>query len=129
MNRQNVIWLKVSGVLVVAFLLGGITGLSLGGLIGRPTSAGSSIRDPEAYYQSLQRELDLTTAQSTQIKSVLDDTRIEYRKVCSEVRPRYDTLREHARSRMRSLLTPSQQQKFDNMVLQEDCSSCPDRGR
>jgi Spy/CpxP family protein refolding chaperone len=130
MNRQNVIWLKVSGVLLVAFLLGGITGLSLGGLIARPTStASTSLRDPEAYYRSLQRELDLTTAQSTEIKSILDDTRLEYRKVCSEVRPRYDALREQARNRMRSLLTPSQQQKFDNMVLQEDCSTCPDRGR
>jgi uncharacterized membrane protein len=129
MNRQNVIWLKVSGVLVVTFLLGGITGLSLGGLIRRSTSAAPPIRDPEAYYQTLQRELDLTSAQSAQIKSVLDQTRTEYRKVCSEVRPRYDTLRENARSRMRSLLSPFQQEKFDNMVLQEECSSCPNQGR
>jgi hypothetical protein len=129
MNRQNAIWLKVSGVLLVAFLLGGITGLSLGGLIARPTPASTPFRDPEAYYHSLQRELDLTTAQSAEIKSILDDTRIEYRKVCSEVRPRYDTLRDNARNRMRALLSPSQQQKFESIVLQEDCSSCPDRNR
>ncbi len=131
MNSQKKTWIKVWGALVVVFALGCVTGIALGGLYnsrpetGRPTS----LRDTDAYFETIKRDLDLNSEQSAAIRTVLEETRSDYKKVCAEVRPRYDALREGARSRMRVLLNPAQQQRFDSIILQEDCNTCPDRKR
>jgi Spy/CpxP family protein refolding chaperone len=36
------------------------------------------------------------------------------------VRPRYDAIRQNARTRIRALLTPEQQQRFDVKVAERD---------
>ncbi|HEY7545070.1 MAG TPA: hypothetical protein VID27_09320 [Blastocatellia bacterium] len=131
MNSQKKMWMKVWGALIVVFALGCVTGIALGGLFNwrvepsRPTS----LRDPDAYFETLKRDLDLNAEQSAAIRTILEETRNDYKKVCAEVRPRYDALREGARSRMRVLLNPQQQQRFDSIILQEDCNTCPDRRR
>jgi hypothetical protein len=123
------IWIKACALLILVFALGCVTGVALTGLVRIRTQATASptIREPEAYFETLRRELSLTPDQSSSIKAILEDTRGEYRKVCSEVRPRYDVLREQARTRMRALLDATQQERFDSIVLKEDCSTCPDR--
>ena len=123
--------MKVWGALMVVFALGCVTGIALGGLYySQPeTSRSVSLRDTDAYFETLKRDLDLNAEQSVSIQQILEETRNEYKKVCAEVRPRYDTLREGARSRMRAMLTPPQQQRFDAIILQEDCNTCPDRKR
>jgi hypothetical protein len=119
--------LKVFAALVVIFVLGCVTGVALSGLTVKGVKIpGAAYQDPNAYYDSLRRELDLNAEQSAQIRNILEETRVEYRKICAEARPRYDALRDQARDRMRPLLTPSQQQRFDSIVLREDCSTCPD---
>ncbi|MEW6211377.1 MAG: hypothetical protein AB1631_23630 [Acidobacteriota bacterium] len=131
MNSQKKMWIKVWGAMIVVFALGCITGIALGGLYNRGTEStpSASLRDPEAYFETIRRDLDLNSEQAASIRAILEETRNEYKKVCAQVRPRYDTLRESARSRMRVLLNASQQQRFDAIVLQEDCNTCPDRKR
>lgn len=131
MNSQKKMWMKVWGALIVVFALGCVTGIALGGLFNwrTDTARPATLRDPEAYFETLKRDLDLNAEQSAAIRTILEETRNEYKKVCSEVRPRYDALREGARSRMRVLLNPQQQQRFDSIILQEDCNTCPDRRR
>lgn len=131
MNSQKKTWVKVWGALIVVFALGCVTGIALGGLYNERTETvrPTSLRDPDAYFETLKHDLDLNSEQSAAIRSILEETRNEYKKVCAEVRPRYDTLREGARSRMRVLLTVGQQQQFDSIILQEDCNTCPDRKR
>jgi hypothetical protein len=128
MNSQRKMWMKVWGALTVVFALGCITGIALGGLYKEPAPS-ASLRDPDAYFETIRRDLDLNSEQATSIRQILEETRSEYKKVCAQVRPRYDALRESARSRMRVLLTTQQQQRFDAIVLQEDCNTCPDRRR
>lgn len=131
MNSQKKTWIKVWGALIVVFALGCVTGIALGGLYNwrAETTRPTSLRDTDAYFETIRRDLDLNSEQSAAIRQILEETRNEYKKVCAEVRPRYDTLREGARSRMRALLAPQQQQRFDSIILQEDCNTCPDRKR
>ncbi|MFY9556774.1 MAG: hypothetical protein WAV20_11285 [Blastocatellia bacterium] len=132
MNSQKKAGLKVWGAFLVVFALGGVTGASLDGMYGSRSngSAGNqtapvSMRDTEAYFETLKRELTLNEDQALAMKAVLDRTRDDYKAVCADVRPRYDVVREKARGQMRALLTGEQQQRFDTIITQEDCR-CPE---
>jgi Spy/CpxP family protein refolding chaperone len=74
----------------------------------------------EEAFESMKRDLNLNEQQATEIKAILDQTRNEYRTLRAEVRPRYDALRQNARTRIRSLLTPEQQQRFDVEAARRD---------
>jgi hypothetical protein len=89
-----------------------------------PTPA-VSIRDTEAYFETLKRELTLNDEQASAMRVILDRTRDDYKAVCADVRPRYDVVRERARGQMRALLSPEQQPRFDSIITSEDCR-CPE---
>ena len=131
MNSQQKASLKVWGAFLVVFALGGATGVSLDGIYrsrdrATPTStAPVSMRDTEAYFETLKRELALGQEQASQMRAILDRTRDDYKAVCADVRPRYDAVRERARGQMRALLAADQQQRFDSIVTAEDCR-CPE---
>ena len=137
MNRQGKQSLKAWAVLLIVFAFGCVTGASLDGLYGlfQRQSAGPpeaaaeyvlpSMRDTEAYFEALKRELTLEPAQAAEMRQVLDEAREQYKAVCADVRPRYDVLREQARGRMRALLKTEQQGRFDTIITQEDCK-CPE---
>ncbi|HEX8090198.1 MAG TPA: hypothetical protein VF762_15160 [Blastocatellia bacterium] len=131
MNSQKKMWLKTCLVLTVVFFLGCVTGASLDGIYrlrsgaDRQAVMAPSIRDTDAYFDTLKRELDLNAEQEASMRMVLDRTRDEYKAVCADVRPRYDAVRARAREQMRALLTAGQQQRFDLIVTQEDCK-CPE---
>jgi len=126
MNSQRKAWVAF----LVVFALGGVTGASLDRIYrlraGAPTPVVTvSIRDTDAYFETLRRELTLTEDQSSGIRAVLERTRDDYKAVCADVRPRYDVVREKARGQMRALLTVDQQSRFDSIVTAEDCR-CPE---
>jgi hypothetical protein len=115
--------LKIWLVLLVVFVLGCVTGVALTGLY-RSRAGGDR---PEAReramnerFEKMRSELGLTDQQTTAVRGILDETRNEYRAVRTELRPRFDEPRQKARARIRALLTPEQQQKFDAMVAQQD---------
>ena len=68
----------------------------------------------------MRRELSLTDEQTTAVRAIIDETRNEYRALRAELRPRFEEPRQKARTRIRALLTPDQQKKFDAMVAQQD---------
>lgn len=129
--KQSNAQLKAWGAFLLVFALGGVTGASLDGMYrlrganSAPTAPVVSIRDTDTYFETLKRELTLSADQATAIRTVLDHTRDEYKAVCADVRPRYDTVRERARSQMRELLTSDQQPRFDSIITAEDCR-CPE---
>jgi Spy/CpxP family protein refolding chaperone len=108
-------------VLVAVFVLGSITGAALTGLI---RSRASGERDHERAmherFEKMRTDLNLTDQQTTAVRSILDETRNEYRALKTELRPRFEEPRQKARAKIRALLTPEQQQKFDAMVAQQD---------
>src|SRR6267143_3995551 len=120
MSMQGHTKLKIWLVLLVVFVLGTVTGAALGGLY---RSRASSERPEKAIherFEKMRRELNLTDEQTKSVSAILDETRNEYRSLRAELRPRFDEPRQKARARIRALLTPEQQPKFDAMVAQHD---------
>jgi hypothetical protein len=130
MSMQSKPWLKSLAVLLVVFALGGVTGAALDGLYrlrasAQPPVTAPSMRDTDAYFDTLKRELTLSDEQASSMRAILDRTREDYKAVCADVRPRYDVVRERARGQMRALLNAEQQPRFDSIITQEDCR-CPE---
>ncbi|MCA1556934.1 MAG: hypothetical protein LC731_00140 [Acidobacteria bacterium] len=113
------IWLAV----VVVFVLGLVTGVSLDSVYRLSSGNEREARNghnKEKVFERMKRDLDLNEQQGTQIRVILEQTREEYRQLRAEVRPRYDSVRQSARMKIRALLTPEQQQKFDAKVAERD---------
>ena len=116
MNPQGRTTLKVWLVLVVVFLLGSLTGGAVTGFyrsMSRPNRG-------EPREEKLRRDLGLTGEQMKAVTAILDDTKNEYKALRQELKPRFDEPRLKARGKIRALLTPEQQQKFDAMIAEKD---------
>lgn len=116
--------LKIWLVLVAVFVLGSVTGAALTGLLYRSRASGDR---PEARekamherFEKMRMDLKLTDDQTKAVRAIIDETRNEYRGLRTELLPRFEEPRQKARARIRALLTPEQQQKFDSMVAQQD---------
>jgi Spy/CpxP family protein refolding chaperone len=125
---------KVIAAALVIFVLGCVTGAALDSAY-RLRAAGPARRPPreqrhdDHFFESLQKNLNLDSRQSEQIRAVIDETREGYRQLRTEVRPRYDSLRLDGRAKIRALLTPEQQQKFDRMTAERDARRRSDEQR
>ena len=122
MNVRGKTRLKILLAVLAVFALGCVTGASLDSAYRLQASNGRGAGQPakEDFFEAMQRNLKLNNQQATEIRSIVDETRGEYRQLRAEVRPRYDAFRQKARVRIRALLTPEQQQKFDTMTAQRD---------
>ncbi len=112
--------LKVWLVLVVVFALGSITGAALTGLYRSRAGADRPDKAVHDHFEKMRRDLNLTDEQTKSVSAILDETRNEYRSLRAELRPRFEEPRQKARTKIRALLTPEQQQKFDALVAQQD---------
>lgn len=115
--------LKIWLVLVAVFLLGSVTGAALSGLYrSRASGTGRESRERAMHerFEKMRQELNLTDQQTTQVRAILDETRNEYRALREELRPKFDEPRMKARARIRALLDPEQQKKFDALAAQQD---------
>ncbi len=118
MTMQGHTTLKVWLVLAVVFVLGACTGGAVTGFyraMSRPEKP-----TPGAKMEKLRRDLSLNDDQMKSVSAILDETKNEYKALRAEVKPRFDEPRQKARAKIRALLTPEQQQKFDAMVAQID---------
>ena len=126
MTPRGITRLKIWLVVVGVFLLGGVTGAALDSVYRLRASGGERVhgkrgqRDTKKLFEEMKRDLSLTEEQAGQIRAVLDETRNEYRALREKCRPQYDAARAGARSRIRALLTPEQQQKFDAKTAERD---------
>lgn len=122
MNAGGRTRLKMLLAVTAVFVLGCVTGASLDSIYRlRATGQGAQGQPAkEDFFEAMRRNLELNNQQATEIRAIVDETRAEYRQLRAEVRPRYDSIRQKARVRIRALLTPEQQQKFDAMVAQRD---------
>jgi len=115
--------LKIWLVLLVVFVLGCVTGGALTGLYrwragaDRPEAREKAMQER---FEKMRSELSLTDQQTTAVRTILDETRAEYKSLRTELKPRFEEPRMKARAKIRSLLTLEQQQKFDAMVTQQD---------
>jgi Spy/CpxP family protein refolding chaperone len=114
------LWLAVA----VVFALGCATGAFLDSAYrlraGAARGEARQKRGPEQIFERMRRDLDLDERQSAEVRRILDETRNEYRSLRSEARPRFDATRQSARTRIRALLNPEQQKRFDARVVELD---------
>lgn len=119
-NNRLKIWLVILGV----FALGCVTGAALDSAYRLKASSEPLSRDErrgkEDIFESMKRDLNLDERQATEVRAIIEQTRNEYRTLRAEVRPRYDAIRQNSRARIRALLTPEQQQRFDAKVAERD---------
>src|SRR6266478_7907835 len=120
MSMQGHTKLKIWLVLLIVFVLGGVTGSALTGLYRSRAGADRPEKAMHDRFEKMRRELNLTDEQTKAVSAILDETRNEYRALHTELKPRFDEPRQKARARIRALLTAEQQQKFDAMVAQRD---------
>ena len=123
MTLQGRTRLKMWVVLVAVFVLGSVTGAALTGLYRSRASSDRPEAHEKAMHERLEKmraELNLTDDQTKAVQAIIDETRNEYRALRTELRPRFEEPRQKARARIRALLTPEQQQKFDAMIAQQD---------
>lgn len=128
MTIQGKNLIKIWCVLVGIFVLGGVAGAAFNSMYLARSASDTvpSLGSGDAYFETLRRELDLDSNQASQMRTIIDEARVQYKTVCAEVRPRYEGLREGTRARMRVLLSRDQQQRFDLIVTREDCQ-CPEQ--
>jgi Spy/CpxP family protein refolding chaperone len=118
MTTQGHTTFKIWLVLVVVFVLGSVTGAAITGFY--HAMADNTHSAPRDRMEKIRRDLNLTDEQMKSVSAILDETRNEYKQLKTELKPRFDEPRQKARTRIRALLSPEQQQKFDAMVAQQD---------
>jgi Spy/CpxP family protein refolding chaperone len=98
----------------IIFLLG----LLAGGVLSRFMSPWlfhrfSHDRRQDKLLRRISAELDLDPGQKEKIAAIFASTRPEMDALISDVRPRFEAIRNAAAAQIRQLLTPDQQTKFD----------------
>jgi hypothetical protein len=69
--------------------------------------------DRERYVSLLTRDVQLTADQRKELDRILDDTREEFAEVRKTIAPQVTEIKERARGRIRAMLTPDQQPRFE----------------
>ena len=69
--------------------------------------------DRERYVSLLTRDVQLTSDQRKELDRILDDTRGEFAEVRKTIAPQVSEIKERARGRIRAMLTPDQQPRFE----------------
>jgi Spy/CpxP family protein refolding chaperone len=118
-EKRLKVWLVLFGV----FLLGTATGAALAGIYHlrhRPAMIEPRGGHGDAFLERMRRELSLNDQQTAAVRSIVDDARNEFHALRNEARPRFEAIRQKERERLRALLTPDQQQRFDQMMARHD---------
>ena len=109
--------LKGALLLLLAFVLGVGTGALGLGLYQTRTGWWGARRDAgrfqELMLKRLTSELDLRADQQQQVEVILRGSGEEFARLRQEIRPRFQEIRERSRDRIRALLEPGQQAKFE----------------
>jgi len=75
---------------------------------------------PDQSMERLVLELNLEPNQEAEVRKVLAETRQAYADLRREIRPRFRSIRDESRARIRQLLSPEQQARFDELVRRHD---------
>ncbi len=124
MNAVGKIKTQAWLLMLVVFLLGGVTGASMDRfwfLKGqRSPAAKHGERGPGRIVERLQSDLNLTEEQTTAVRGIFADMRKEFPPSRFDECPGLKESREKSRARIRAILTPEQQKKYDESNARRD---------
>ncbi|MBZ5528895.1 MAG: hypothetical protein LAN71_13465 [Acidobacteriia bacterium] len=119
-SRKAAVWLAL------IFLLGGTLGAVFGFAMGshRAQVSASDKKTPEArradIVERLTQELSLTEAQRKSLDPLLAEFQGKIQVIHKQFEPQMNELRESTRKKIRALLTPEQQTKYEEHVKRVD---------
>jgi len=120
MTSQAKVKLQVWLLIVVVFVLGGVTGGSLDRLYLSKNPGPGERRGPHRMMERLKSDLKLNDEQVAKIRTILEESRKDFNQSrlidCPGVKP----VRERTRARIRETLTPEQQKRYDEINAQRD---------
>ena len=117
-------------LLVATFLLGAVVGgVAMETLGDDYDGRRHQSRERVSYADRLEAELALTSAQRESVQVILERRGEAMHGLWNEYRPRLDTLRDHIRGEIISLLDEEQREKFSEMVAHSDSVREHGRGR
>jgi Spy/CpxP family protein refolding chaperone len=119
-NRKAILLVALVFVLGIALGAGGVYVLTTRVHAARAQAAAPGGRSPASVVARLDGELNLTPDQEKKIEAILTDTQARYAEIHRQADPEYDQARHQGRVRIREVLTPEQQPKFDQFLRRVD---------
>lgn len=118
-------------VFLLGVLVGGLGGHLWGGRVWGHQVPPGRMRplSREQIVNDLTQQLQLTLNQQKQIGSIIDETRSQVHALYVPVDAQHEQLRQQGRARMRAILTPDQQTKFDALMQRNDAQRKKDSGQ
>lgn len=121
------VWLLI----LVVFLLGSVTGASIDRLVflkKQPElrSSGGGRGGRGQMIETMKRDLNLTDEQTTSVRAVFEDMRKEFSPRRFDECPGVKESREKSRAKIRDVLTPEQQKKYDEINAKRDADMMKD---
>jgi Spy/CpxP family protein refolding chaperone len=111
-------WKSILGVLLV-FLLGALAGAAVVHRVDRQGAegilSGRGGATADLIVRRLSRSLDLDPAQRDQVRAIVTETRREIIEIRKPVQAQVEATIERSRARVRAILRPDQQEKFDRI--------------
>jgi len=125
-NSQTKARLIVVSVFVIGFAAGALA-LNLYQQLSRSSERNMPHNGTEFLLKRMNDKVGLASDQQEQIKKILDETADKYKDIRKEMdpvvkpfEPRFNTVRQESRDRIRALLTPEQLPKYEQMVQEHD---------
>jgi hypothetical protein len=123
-NMQGKLKLKVWSLLLLVFVFGGVTGAALDGIYRARSEAGrgrwGGRGGPNGFVEALRDELKLSDEQVVKIRGILEEMRREFPPPKLSECPGFKEMRERTNERLKTVLTPEQQKRFDEFNAQRD---------
>jgi Spy/CpxP family protein refolding chaperone len=125
-NSQTKARVIVLFVFVIGFAAGAL-GLNLYQRLTSSSNKDAPRSGTEFLIKRMNDKVGLSSDQQDQIKKILDETNDKYRDIRKDMEPRikdfeprFNTVRQESRDRIRALLTPEQLPKYEQMVQDHD---------
>ncbi len=124
MNYQGKVKFQVWLLILVVFLLGGVTGASIDRLYmikssaSRPNGPGPNWR--QMMIEDMRRDLNLSDEQVTQVRTIYEQTRKEFQPRRMADCPAFKEMRELTRTRINAILSPEQQKRYAEFLTRRE---------
>lgn len=87
---------------------------------GQPAVASSGKPTRNELIKNFSREVGLTPDQEKQLGAIMDDTRAKWQALYAPLDAQREAIRQQGRERIRAMLTPEQQPKFEEFMRRVD---------
>lgn len=117
--KKSIAFVAVLGLFLLGVVIGGLAmHLFQANRIMPPPDRpmGAGMHGGPVFFERMQRHLDLTAEQRREVAEILRQAQEEGRRMHEEMLPRVHELIEATQDEMREILTPEQQERFDDIL-------------